>query len=412
MPIRSHVRLLAFGMGLLLTAIPGDVRGEESFQSATVCSQCHPEIHRTWRFSRHASASTGPLFQVSLDRIRKENPGLELPCEYCHDPVRFFLEPGDPKASIFAQEGVTCDFCHSVEFLIQGIQGAGFPRYLVNPGTKFGPYPTAVESKNGAHKTKFSSLHIRSVFCAGCHEYRNEHGVSILSTYSEWEESFYRGRSVHCQFCHFPGMFDAPFIDPERKKGPLGHDMIGGHSSEILSKALPIRASLTSDGKEACVTIQVKNEFVGHKFPSGMPISCLRLETTLYDADRNILGLGEEIFERVLGDGNGNPLRMPEEFFIAAKEVLKDNRIAPKEVRRIIHRFPLAGNKPRTAEVALLYEVILSDGGPGLQSSSISILRTTVPLQTGPSWTLVALIVLAAVTVVLGAVLVFRRPRS
>ena len=405
MPFRMPVVLLAFGMVALVAASPGEGRGEETFQSATVCSQCHPEIYRTWRFSTHASAYTSPLFQISVDRIRRTDPRQALPCEHCHNPIRFFLDPDDPKAALFAQEGVTCDFCHSVEFVIQG---AGFPRYLINPGIKFGPYPTAGGTKGSAHETKFSPLHILSVFCAGCHEYRNEHGISILSTYSEWEESFYRGKSVHCQFCHLPSLFDARFIDPARKKGPVNHGMIGGHSRELLARAIPIRASLTANETEACVTIHVKNDFVGHKTPSGIPIHRLRLETTLYDEDRCVLGRGEEIFERVLGDGAGNPLRMPQQMFPAAREVLKDNRIAPKETREVVHRFPLSGKTPKTAEIALLYEIFLSDATSGLQSSSISILRIVVPVKTGISWGFVALIVLAAASLFLAAILVFR----
>ena len=87
------------------------------------------------------------------------------------------------------------------------------------------------------------------------------------------------------------------FIDPERKKGPISHDMVGGHSRDLLARALPIRATLTANETEACVTIQVKNNFVGHKAPSGIPIHRLRLETTLYDEDRCVLGRDEEIFE-------------------------------------------------------------------------------------------------------------------
>ncbi|MDA8122103.1 MAG: multiheme c-type cytochrome [Deltaproteobacteria bacterium] len=409
MSFRSPVFLLAFGAGFLLASFHGDAPAEEGFRSATACTRCHPEIHRTWRSSRHATAYTAPLFQVSLDGARRENPQLSLPCEHCHNPLRFFLDTDDPKASIFALEGVTCDFCHSVEFLLQGIQGAGFPRYLVNPGIKFGPYPTSGKSDNGAHRKKFSMLHTQSVFCAGCHEYRNAHGIPILSTYSEWEESFYHGKNVHCQFCHFPGLFDAPFIDPGIKKGPIGHDMAGGHSRELLAKALPIRATLTSNETEACVTIQVKNEFAGHKAPSGIPINRLRLETTLYDGDRGVLGRGEDIFERVLGDGNGMPLRMPERFFPAAKEVLKDNRIEPKEVRKIVYRFPLQGKAPRTAEIALLYEIFLPDLAPALKSSTIPILRIAVPVTAEFPWPFVAFGVLAAAILVLAAVLVIRR---
>jgi len=403
--------LLAIGMGLLPAALPHQATAEEDFRSATVCAQCHPEIFRTWRSSEHASAWTDPLFQISLDRIRRESPGEESPCGHCHNPLPFFLDPEDPKASIFSREGVTCEFCHSVEFLLQGIEGAGFPRYLVTPGTKFGPYPTAEGSGKRAHRTKFSPLHIRSVFCAGCHEYRNRFGVPVLSTFSEWEGSFYRGNGVHCQFCHLPGLFDAPFIDPSKKKGPIGHDMLGGHSRDLLSRALPVRATLTAEAETALVRIQVKNDFVGHKAPSGIPLHRLRLETRLYDRDRGMIGQEVELFERVLGDGEGTPLRRPERFFSHAKEVLKDNRISPKEVRRVLHRFPLFGKVPGSAEVELIYDTVLSDAATGLQSSSIPILRIVVPLTTGPSWLLVALVVLAVAILALAAALAFLRTR-
>lgn len=415
MAFRSPIRLLALGMGLLLAGIPGEGRAEESFRSATVCAPCHLEIFRTWRSSRHASANTGPLFRLAVDRMQRGDSHPDQACEFCHNPLRFFLDPDDPKVAIFAQEGVTCDFCHSVEFLIQGIEGSGFPRYLVNPGIKFGPHPTAGESRRKPHRTKFSSLHIVSVFCAGCHEYRNRHGISILSTYAEWEKSFYRGEGVHCQFCHLPGLFDAPFLDPVRKKGPIGHDMAGGHSRELLARAIPVRATLTTDGKEARVTSLVKNDFVGHNTPSGIPVHRLRLQTTLYDAERRVLGRGEEIFERVLGDGHGNPLRMPDQFFTAAKEVLKDNRIAPKEVRKVVHRFPLDGKVPGTAEIALLYEIYLPDLAPGLESSSTPIVRIVVPVRKGLPFglvVLVALVILAAAALVSAAVLAFRRRRG
>lgn len=412
MPRRSPARLLALVTGLVLAGFPGGVRAEESFRSATVCGQCHPEVYRTWHSSRHASANSGTLFRLAVDRMRRDDSHPDRSCEFCHNPLRFFLEPDDPKAAIFAREGVTCDFCHAVEFLIQGIEGAGFPRYLVNPGITFGPHPASAESPRKPHKTRFSSMHMVSVFCAGCHEYRNRHGVPVLSTYTEWEKSFYRGEGVHCQFCHMPGLFDAPFLDPARKKGAIGHDMAGGHSSELLARAIPVRATLTANRDEARVTVVVKNDFVGHNTPSGMPVHRLRLETTLYDEGRAVLGHSEEIFERVLGDGSGKPLRMPDRFFAEAKEVLKDNRIAPKEARKVVHRFPLDGKQPGTAEVALLYEILLPGLGPGMESSSTPIRRIVVPVTTGPSFAFVALIVIAATALVAAVVLALRRRRA
>ena len=175
----------------------------QTYQSAAVCAVCHVEIHRTWQGSQHASAFTDPAFRLPYDRLLRENPRKTFSCEQCHNPMRFLLSPGDPRAAIFSREGVTCDFCHSVESVTPG---GPFPRYKANPGAKFGPQGGTGKSPHG---TKFSRLHITSEICAGCHEYRNEHGTPILTTASEWEDSFYRGTGVHCQFCHLPQLFDA-----------------------------------------------------------------------------------------------------------------------------------------------------------------------------------------------------------
>ncbi len=408
-PFRAPVSLLVCALAVLAAVFLGDGRGEAAFESATVCSQCHQEIYRTWRGSQHASAFTDPIFQLAYDRIRRENPRFTFPCEQCHNPLKFFLDPGDPRAAIFAQEGVTCDFCHSVESM-SGVPG--FPRYRLTPGIKFGPYPSAGKSENGVHENRFSQLHITSAFCAGCHEYRNEYDVPIITTYSEWEESFYRGESVHCQFCHLPELFDAQFIDPVRNKGPINHEMVGGHSRERLAKAIPLRASLTMHGKEARATIQLKNETVGHKAPSGIPIHRIRLETTLYDEVGNALGRKEEIFERVLGDGAGNPITKLDLIFTAAREVLKDNRIGPKETREIVHTFALNETEPQTAEVALIYEIVTPDIAPRLRSIDIPISRVIVPVEERSSWRIIALVAIVAACLGLAVAIVLRRGLS
>ena len=388
---------------LLLPAPPAsggkdDRRGE--FRSATVCAQCHAEIYASWKSSYHASAFTDPSFQLSYDRIRRSNPRRTLPCEQCHNPLRFHLPPDDPRVSLFAQEGVTCDFCHSVEAVLPD---GGFPRYRLNPAYKFGPYPPGKERKNSVHEIRFSSLHLTSAFCAGCHEYRNPYGVPILTNFSEWEESFYRGEGVHCQFCHLPQLFDPQFIPKKDRKGPVDHAMLGGHSRKQLENAIRIQASLTVSGAEARVTTRLKNETVGHKIPSGIPMNRIRLAITLYDGSGKALSRKEELFERVVGDGAGNPLREPERIFTEAREVLKDNRIAPKEVREVIHTFPLASAKPATADISLTYEILTVDISPGTGSIDIPISRTVIPIRRGVPVIYLAMAALAVVAALLAA---------
>jgi len=400
-----------FLLTAFLLAMPprtGAHAAEAQFDSATVCAQCHPKIYASWKSSQHSSAFTDPAFQLPYDRIRRSNPRRTLPCEHCHNPLRFQLSPGDPRASIFAQEGITCDFCHSVESVVAG---DSFPLYRLNPAFKFGPYPPEESRERVVHATRFSRLHISSEFCAGCHEYRNPFGVPILSTFSEWKESFYRGEGVHCQFCHLPQLFDPQFIDAKDRKGPVDHAMVGGHSRERLAKAIPLKGTLRVSGETARVTISLKNETVGHKTPSGIPMHRIRLVTALFDDSGNLLGHEEEVFERVLGDGAGNPLRTPERIFTEAREVIRDNRIGPKETREVIHRFPLAGARPATAVVSLTYEIPTPDISPGTRSIDIPISRVLLSAERGISPLTRALLALAIVTALLATALAVGRMR-
>ncbi len=407
---RAAARLAA-AAALLLAGSAGaapEPPEEAVYQSATVCAQCHPEIYGTWLGSQHARAFTDPAFRLPYDRIRGADPRRSLPCERCHDPMRFLLAEGDPRAAIFAQEGVTCDFCHSVESVTAG---NGFPRYVAQPGIKFGPQ--GGRSGKSRHATRFSRLHITSAFCAGCHEFRNAHGVAVLSTFSEWEESFYRGEGVHCQFCHLPQLFDARFIDPARPKGPLDHAMVGGHSHERLAKAIPLKASLSMSRGEARLTVHVRNETVGHKTPSGIPSHRIRLTSVLYDAAGKVLGKKEEVFERVLGDGTGKPLPYPEMVFTDAREVLKDNRIAPKETREVVHVFPAQGSRPAAADVTLVYEIPTPDVSPRLRAIEVPIAHTVIPVREGHSLPGAALVAVAAAAFAFfaAALLAWRRRR-
>ena len=364
-------------LALLLTPEPAQLLAQ-TWQSAAVCGGCHAEIHRTWQGSQHATAFTDPAFRLPYDRLRRENPRKTFACEHCHNPMRFLLAPDDPRAASFSLEGVTCDFCHSVA----AVDAKGpFPRYKTRPGMKFSPHPG--NSGTGPHVKQFSRLLITSEFCAGCHEFRNEHGVPILSTVSEWEKSFYRGTGVHCQFCHLPELFDARFIDGKKKKGPIDHAMVGGHSRERLARAIPIRARLDLAGKEARVVVSVKNELVGHATPTGIPTHRLRLAATLFDAQGNAIDRREELFERVVGDGTGKPLTRPEEIFVAAREVLKDTRLQPKETREVRFSFPAGKGEPATASVALTYEIPTPDIAPALRYIEIPVTNQVVSAEDG-----------------------------
>jgi hypothetical protein len=375
-----------------------------TFEPAATCKACHKVVHEQWSGSLHASAFTHPDFQVPYNQVREKNPSEAATCEKCHAPLKTLFPRGSAKGDAFAAEGVTCDFCHSV----QSVDLSGpYPRaYKVTPGIKFGPKGDYREKT--VHVTRPSSLIKSSAFCAGCHEFRNRHDVPVLSTVSEWEESFYKGEGVHCQYCHLPELFDARFVegDKGKRKGPADHSMMGGHSQERLARAIPIQATLTtlSDGAE--VTVRLRNETVGHMTPSGWPSHRIRLVSTLYDEDGKVLGTQEERFERVLGDGNGKALSTPEEF-LDAREVIRDNRIKPKEERVVRHRFPAAtgARLPAAAEVNLVYELPTREIGAALRTFEIPISKTTVTIRQGKHWKAIAIAAAGSLAAVLLAAL-------
>ena len=405
-PVRRILPIAGAASLALLFVLPPAPLPAQIYQSAAVCMECHAEIHRTWQGSQHAGSFTDPAFQLPYDRLRRENPRKTFLCEHCHNPMRFLLPPGDPRAAIFSREGVTCDFCHSVSSV--DAKGA-FPRYKARPGVKFGPHPGS--SGKGPHVTQFSPLHITSEFCAGCHEFRNEHGVQILSTVSEWEKSFYRGTGIHCQFCHLPELFDARFIDGKRKKGPIDHSMVGGHSRERLARAIPIHARLVLSRAEARVVVSVKNELVGHATPTGIPTHRLRLAATLFDAAGNAIERREESFERIVGDGTGKPLTRPEEIFVSAREVLKDTRLQPKETREVRFSFPAGKTAPKTASVALIYEIPTPDIAPTIRYIEIPVASQVITAEAGGTRAMAVVLVAAGVLAFL-VWLLFRKARA
>ncbi|HEY5997305.1 MAG TPA: hypothetical protein VIU29_09795, partial [Candidatus Deferrimicrobiaceae bacterium] len=153
--------------------------------------------------------------------------------------------------------------------------------------------------------------------------------------------------------------------------------------AERLSRAVPVKASLSWNPDEARLTVTLKNETVGHKTPSGLPMHKIRLVSTILDARGSVLDRKEELFERVIGDGAGHPLEKPEQVFLEGREVLKDNRIGPKESRVIVHRFPLKGAKPASASVRLTYlrPVLDLANGPSAVEMPISQISVTAKAE-------------------------------
>jgi len=93
----------------------------------------------------------------------------------------------------------------------------------------------------------------------------------------------------------------------------------------------------------------------------------------------------------------------PELVFTAAREVLKDNRISPKENRRVEFSFPLGAARPAAARVALVYEIPTPDIAPGARSIDLPVAEVVVRAREDRTAPVLLLAGLAAAAALLAA---------
>jgi len=222
---------------------------EVVIESASTCEGCHELQVAEWKGSAmHMAASpTFAAFEVAMNRAsggafaHGSGTANEDFCNVCHLPVGVMFDElptfdaDDPMAysgvldgtSALANEGVTCDVCHTTEAIdpsvTPGGDGLGTAHALVHNGTgdKHGPFATT----NSMHTSVESTLLPSAAFCGTCHDVRSgkpdvvtgEPFLRVENTYSEWLESDWAtsdspvGEPVPCQGCH---MSLYPFAEP------------------------------------------------------------------------------------------------------------------------------------------------------------------------------------------------------
>ncbi|RMG59119.1 MAG: hypothetical protein D6713_06215 [Deltaproteobacteria bacterium] len=350
--IRKHLLPYAVFLLFFVSATPAFSGGK--LESSKTCRPCHLEIYLQWSSSRHASSFTEPFFRQTFLELARRGGGEEKVCLACHSPA-YTVSPEENLP--LKDEGVTCDFCHTLNRITVE---EGIPRFENTPGIKRGPIE---EADSSYHRTAFSSLHLSSEFCGGCHDYVNAHGLRVLSTYTEWKESFYRGEGIHCQYCHLPELYeDRQYKKHPSKERPPDHTMKGGHFESQLRKSLTGRGEISFSRGEAVVRVTLRNERSGHKIPTGIPTHRVVIDAVIFNERGVKIGEGEAYIERILGDGKGNPLENPADIFLRAREVLKDNRVGPKQSKTYTLKIPVKGSVEKArGVVTLFYELPSAD---------------------------------------------------
>lgn len=319
------------------------------FIDPETCGACHPTHFEEWQGSIMHYTAMSPVFNAFELTVRKLTAGLVAPngdapnfCIQCHSPTGVFNDelpdyidqqnaaPARSSLSAVSREGLSCDFCHTVQgpdieksFLGDGIANMSL---LFEPSmTKVGPIH---EPSQSAYHDSIGSDYIQSSeFCGACHDVRipvpdlvtGEPFQRLENLFTEWQEGPYNsadnpfGRVVRCQDCHMslypltePGVFpyirlgvgvdaplrphaihaftaaSAPLFDSPRfpttdsdKKGlwgfPLGQEQ---RRRQMLRAACTLTlegtpTSLSTDVGVIPVRVVVTNVGAGHRVPTG-----------------------------------------------------------------------------------------------------------------------------------------------
>lgn len=315
------------------------------FTSSDVCQKCHSDIYKNWSVSMHAASVSDPIFEVSfMQAIKDKGHEARKFCLQCHSPTTRNTGDYELKADI-SSEGITCSFCHSITDVDMN---EIIPSISNKPGDVMrGPFPNI---SSPVHKIEASEVHKTAKICGACHEMKGKNGVTILGTYSEWEESSYNKEGIRCQNCHMPEIFGINDVNPDVKKTnnfAKDHSVLGGHSQIKLNKAATISSKVKDTDNKIIVNTTVLNRESGHKIPTGIPSRKILLEVNLLNEKDEIIASQSRIYRKILADDSGKELDNIKDIFFYASRVLSDNRIGPKEARKETFEFkkPFGLNK-------------------------------------------------------------------
>lgn len=241
------------------TSANGQFLRPKSFPTAQYCGHCHQEAYHQWRESVHSNSFRAPWYLKNVNMLIDEK-GVQYArhCEGCHNPIALLsgdMSQGMPKERPFAEEGLTCSVCHSIQSTNATGTGSyvmGTPAVLVDEAGA--PLTRSVsDGEILAHLDRHSKAVMRpfyktSEFCVACHKAAIPRALDdykwlrAFSVYDEWQAAsftkesplpFYRKDTVStCQTCH---MMREPLpqgaVDPGAKEEKLvSHRWLGGNT--------------------------------------------------------------------------------------------------------------------------------------------------------------------------------------
>jgi hypothetical protein len=254
-------------------------RDYSDYESARACASCHVDIFQQWTRSMMSQAYVHSWDEIEYFKLavphaerKAKVAGVKDGCNGCHAPIAFLAgdtPPPPPGSGGLADEGVTCDLCHSVVGF-SGDTPYNF-NWISNPGdTKYGgrggldsPY----------HETERNEFLQSADFCGTCHNEMSPYGVWVKSTHLEWSEGPYAAEGVPCQDCHMPPGPGALSVTAEPVEDMRHHLFHGAHVPSKLRGAIELVMWCDTEESEPGETMKLSlalfNQKAGHKIPTG-----------------------------------------------------------------------------------------------------------------------------------------------
>lgn len=251
----------------------------DDFSNPKQCSMCHKEIHQEWQQSLMSQSFTHAwddveYFKLALPQALKleKVAGVKSGCIGCHAPLAYLtgdIPPKPPSAGTRANEGVSCEVCHSITGSTEEVP-FNFS-YKINPGKV--KYGSRKDSKPQFHEVAYSAFMGSPELCANCHDEQSPYGAWVKETYREWASGPYGKEGVRCQDCHMhyaPGK--AASMGPERDD-VAHHVFHGPHFDQKLQGSVDLALytgnSDVKRGSRVVIQTVLFNGKVGHYIPSG-----------------------------------------------------------------------------------------------------------------------------------------------
>ena len=295
-----------------------------TFESPEGCL-CHTDLRSQWTQSMHAKALDDPLYQLVLEKAKKEaGAAVGEYCETCHAPGAMMMGTIDNAKGNIADSGITCSFCHQVTTQTAkepGNTSLGFPE---NGPDKV--YRAQIIDHQAMHPAGSNELFSTAEFCGACHNVNHPaNGAPLEATYTEWKESSYAKNGVTCQNCHMeaiPGA-KAPYKGSAALGAPIRDNIFamtftGANVAQanaaaartLLESAANIKIEAPENiapGTGAKVKVSVTNTGAGHTLPTGITeLRRMWLDISLVGADGTTKNLDIQEFATILRDGKGN----------------------------------------------------------------------------------------------------------